>query len=283
MCDTNTFNRMLQITTWDVSDSDLSARESESELSEEQECEDTRVKIENFLDFSIDLPLKFQEASLRKYFREVDVDETGLRSSPSTANLIIFEMAVRILNTPDFHDGEDKDRKAFSSMLQEYSANCWLQHFLDIEPSATSDDDTALVINRLQLVMDPLGRVLKNIEEHLTGGFRVLGSNADHTEDFCNSLKTWAERAAILPQGLLDNDVLSWLQRLSLSSKHIKLQLARGHVLNWFSSEDASVAGKSFWFAFNILDEKGVERLHQRHLLLQQVSVRHSGIWSVSD
>lgn len=51
------------------------------------------------IDESSESLLEFQERSLRQYFREMSID-TGLRSSPSSAHLAIFDMAIRIMNMP---------------------------------------------------------------------------------------------------------------------------------------------------------------------------------------
>ena len=87
------FTRILQLSTNTAND-EQSSDESDNDITDRQEDEGPAENTDN----SIYSPLRFQERSLRQYFRETSVDEAGLMSPPSLAHLTIFNMAVRCLD-----------------------------------------------------------------------------------------------------------------------------------------------------------------------------------------
>jgi len=187
---------------------------------------------------------------MRQYFREMDIDETGLRSSPSLAHLTIFEMTVRILNSPV---REEDDGTNVSWYLQQYAANFWLHHFLDIDSTTTAEKDVKLVVESLKVAMDPHGEALRNIELYSDDGSNLFGGATDLREGFLSSVKQWFERAKSLPAGTLSNDALSWMEEFCSSPRQTMIQLARGHISNWFRADRSYKAGKSFEFAQSAL------------------------------
>jgi hypothetical protein len=195
-------------------------------------------------DNSIYSPLRFQERSLRQYFRETSVDEAGLRSPPSLAHLTIFNMAVRCLDV--LVDLNSTDTISYN--LQNYAANYWLQHFLDIQPDSIPDKDMQGVIGSLHMVFDPSRNILKSLEFHCQEHMVLFAGAADLQEKFLNSLKDWAERAVNLAAGISSND-LSWIQNFSNSLKEVVAQVAQGHKSNWFKANTSWEAQRSFLFA----------------------------------
>lgn len=226
-------------------DEDLASDDGGSEFDEKEEDEES---VRSFGESS-DSPLKFQERSLRQYFRETSV-ETGLRSSPSSAHLVLFEMTIRILNIPAYKSIESGDNEGviFDRRLHGYAAHTWLQHFMDIEPSTTSDHDTKLVIETLKMALDPTGEALISIS--ISGNNTGLfGDAKDLPERFMRSLKLWSHRTISLPPGFLSTEVSNWIRESSLSLKSIMMPLARGFISNWFKKNHVQKAEASFRFA----------------------------------
>jgi hypothetical protein len=112
------FIRILQLST-NTADDEQSFDESDSDIAGKQEDEGPAENTDN----SIYSPLRFQERSLRQYFRETSVDEAGLRNPPSLTHLTIFNMAVRCLDVLVNFNSTD----TISYNLQNYAANYWLQ------------------------------------------------------------------------------------------------------------------------------------------------------------
>jgi hypothetical protein len=236
--------RILQLSA-NAADDGQSSDESDSDIADKQDDENPDENTDN----SIYSPLRFQERSLRQYFRETSVDEAGLRSPPALAHLTIFSMAVRCLDVLF----DRNSTVTISEDLQDYAANFWLQHFLDIEPDSIPDKDVQGVIETLHMAFDPNKNVLKSLEYHSEGGrtgdrIGLFASAIDLQDKFLNSLKDWTKRAINLPVRISSND-LSWLQNFSDSPKDVMAQVARGHRLNWFKANTSWEAQKSFLFA----------------------------------
>jgi hypothetical protein len=231
--------RILQLST-NTADDEQSSDESDSDIADKQEDENPAESIDN----SIYSPLRFQERSLRQYFRETSVDEAGLRSPPSLAHVTIFNMAVRCLDV--LVDLNSMDTISYN--LQNYAANYWLQHFLDIQPGSILDKDVQGVIESLHMVFDPSRNILKSLEFHCQERAGLFASATDLQEKFLNSLGDWAERAVNLPAAMSSND-LSWIQNFSNSPKDVMAQVALGHKSNWFKANASWEAQRSFLFA----------------------------------
>jgi hypothetical protein len=187
---------------------------------------------------------------MRQYFRAMEVDENGLRSSPSQAHLTIFEMAVRILNT---HEDETENENGASMIwpLRNYAVTFWMQHFLDIDPENTPEHEVQTVINSLYTVMDPKGEALKNIEVHTTDPAKCNFFGAAPyplREQFLIHLKLWFERGSKYAPGTFSTEVVNWMQSCT-SEAEIMAQLAKGHITNWFAAKRSFKARTSFEFA----------------------------------
>lgn len=224
-----------------------SSDESDSELTEKH---DDLAPFESF-DTSSSSPLRFQERSMREYFREMEVDETGLRSSPSSAHQTIFEMAITILNT-SVNDDNVKELK-IDWELRDYTANFWLQHFLEVSPEKATEQDVKRVIGALQSLMSLRGEALRSIEHYFDRDNDLFWSSQEIRERFFESLKKWAERAKSLPAGALTNEKVSWIQWLSASTETVLVELAKGHVTNWFKADRPWWARTSLQFALSAL------------------------------
>ena len=228
-------------------DDENSSDESDAELTEKRDDLDP-VEMDESSDTS---PLRFQERSMRQYFREMEVDERGLRSSPSSAHLTIFEMALCILSVSvedEFANGLPINRK-----LREYAANFWLQHFLEVSSDKATERDVKRVMDALHSLLNPHGASLKNIEEYFQSDGELFWGSQERRQRFFDSLKKWAECAKSLPSGSLSNEELSWIQDLLTSAETILLQLAKCHVRNWFKAYRYWCAQRSLQFALSAL------------------------------
>ncbi|CZR57803.1 uncharacterized protein PAC_07692 [Phialocephala subalpina] len=241
--------RILDLQTH-VAEDESGGEESDSELNENQNDEESS----NITDNSIASPLKFQERSMRQYFRAMEVDENGLRSSPSEGHLTIFDMAVRVLDTPE-DPTTDGDGGEYLWQLREYAVKFWMQHFLDIDPETTSEDGVKLVITNLYTMMRVGGPALKNIENfNMDWESRsFFGSAPDALrEQFFTHFATWLQRAYKFGPTSFSNEMVDWMSK-STSKDWVISQLALGHATNWLDAKRSWQARVSFDFTRNTL------------------------------
>ncbi|OJD28871.1 glyoxalase bleomycin resistance protein dioxygenase protein [Diplodia corticola] len=231
--------RLAQIT----SDDDESSDESDGDGSE---TADEALETHDDTDPNTWVPLRFQERSLRQYFREAVVDENGLRSSPSSAHLIIFRTIATILTT-------DVEDDLTIKMLKNYCADFWIHHFLDIEVESAGDDEVKSVLESLSDIVNNKNRALEKIEENASG-LGIFGESKDLRERMFNSIKQWVGRASDLPTDFLNTESLNLVSSLSEDPSKLMEQIARKHVFNWFNyAAYRWEAWRSFHFALEAL------------------------------
>ncbi|KAF9639816.1 putative glyoxalase bleomycin resistance protein dioxygenase protein [Lasiodiplodia theobromae] len=231
--------RLAQITSEDEESSDDSDGEG-------SETADEAIENHDDTDPNTWVPLRFQERSLRQYFREAIVDEKGLRSSPSSAHLIIFRTIATILTT-------DVEEDATIRMLKNYAADFWIPHFLDIQVEKASDEDAKAVIESLSDIVTNKGRALEKVEENASA-IGIFGESTDLRENMFTSVKQWVDRASKLPSGFLNPDSSELISTLSEDPAKLMEGIARKHVFNWFNYATYRwEAWKSFNFALEAL------------------------------
>ncbi|KAK0661719.1 hypothetical protein DIS24_g2303 [Lasiodiplodia hormozganensis] len=231
--------RLAQITSEDEESSDDSDGEG-------SETADEAIENHDDTDPNTRVPLRFQERSLRQYFREAIVDEKGLRSSPSSAHLIIFRTIATILTT-------DVEEDATIRMLKNYAADFWIPHFLDIQVEKASDEDAKAVIESLSDIVTNKGRALEKVEENASA-IGIFGDSTDLRENMFTSVKQWVDRASKLPSGFLNPDSSELISTLSEDPAKLMEGIARKHVFNWFNYATYRwEAWKSFNFALEAL------------------------------
>ncbi|KAF8860934.1 hypothetical protein BDZ45DRAFT_293513 [Acephala macrosclerotiorum] len=241
--------RILDLQTH-VAEDESSGEESDSELNENEREEDSS----NATDNSITSPLKFQERSMRQYFRAMEVDENGLRSSPSQGHLTIFDMAVRVLDTSE-NPTTDGDGDDYLWQLRDYAVKFWMQHFLDIDPETTSEEGVKMVVTNLHTMMRIGGPALKNIENYTMDweARNFFGSTSDALrEQFFAHFKTWLDRADKFSPTAFSDEMVGWMSK-STSEDWVINQLALGHATNWLAAERSWKARTSFDFTRNTL------------------------------
>ncbi|KKY22544.1 putative conserved hypothetical protein [Diplodia seriata] len=231
--------RLAQITSEDEESSD----ESDGEGSE---TADEALENHDDTDPNTLVPLRFQERSLRQYFREAVVDEYGLRSSPSSAHLIIFRTIATILTT-------DVEDDATIKMLKNYAADFWIHHFLDIEVDRASDEEVKSVIESLSDIVTNKRRALEKIEENASA-LGIFGESTDLREHMFSSVKKWIDRTSKLPLDLLSPESAELVSNLSEDPTKLMEGIARKHVFKWFNYATYRwEAWRSFYFALEAL------------------------------
>ena len=210
------------------------------------------------LDDEDSTPLKFQDRSMREYFRAMDVDDDGLRTTPSQAHLTIFEMAVSVICEPYEYNGDVAAQKP--SPLKQYAANFWSQHFLDIDIEKAADEQAKLVVQSLAKIFQNQGQVTKTLAEFADEADVYSTMFTSHNETpWLETMKMWADRAKSLDQEVLGTETTRWIAEIETIPKlpMVMLPLARGHVQDWLrkDEDDPEYRRRSshFRFAFDAL------------------------------
>ena len=201
-------------------------------------------------------PLRFQERSLRNYFRETDTNKDGLRTAPSTANLIIFEMAASILDRP----AETLQEPAWAG-LREYAAYYWSDHFRELDPDTTSERDTLTVLRSLAQIFIGKRNVSKSVETVSPDGygyFECFAGEENSQNHVLLAARKWIQKAANLNQQEFDHDITTFI---GARSEEEMVPLARAHMQNWWEgSEEAYDIVKSFEFVLSALLMVSIQR-----------------------
>lgn len=188
-----------------------------------------------------DLPLKFQERSMRGFFRSAKQGETGLRTPQSEAHRQIFIVCSKILcgAAGDVHEG-----------LRKYAANHWALHLSWTEMEQDSEVDKIAG-------MEALGAIMSN-ETNAAMIIEALGVDYDEMyESFPEglSLKHMALFATVTDSlGEKVNAATSTWAKAVVSDKLAAfVPLAKGHIANWFQAQDLKSALRSYRFVRSII------------------------------
>lgn len=232
--------RLAQFT----SEDEESSEETDGEASE---TADEGLNEQEDTDVNTTAPLRFQERSLRQYFREAIVDKTGLRSSPSSAHFIIFQTITTILT-------QETEKDTGIRLLKTYAADFWIPHFLDIQVDQVSDQEAKSVVDNLAAIVMNKGRALEKVEENSTD-LGIFGETTDLREKMFGAVKSWIERALALPNETLTAETLQWARSLSENPSKLMEGVAEKHIVNWFNyANSRSEAYWSFKFAVHALE-----------------------------
>ncbi|PVH82345.1 hypothetical protein DL98DRAFT_570587 [Cadophora sp. DSE1049] len=221
---------------WDDPDeySDIAASSS-SDSGEEEMLYEEPLKYDSW----IMSPLKFQDRVMREYFRSVDIEGTDLRSTASSAHLKILETVVQcLLVTEDEFDDATAGLHIFN--LQWYSANNWIQHFLDIDVDNASDDDVKVVVDSLHTLMSCQGKALKAVETRMpvTPDTNIFGEHGYNSyKEFFAHFGVLTRRAAASLPGEYSDEVKEWMQLCSDEDDFL-MWLVKQHVQSWFDARD---------------------------------------------
>lgn len=185
-------------------------------------------------------PLRFQERSLQEYFQAMSTDNDGLRTSPSSAHLTIFENIASVLS------GTSK----VSENLGDYAVKFWLSHFQAIDPSLHAEEkDVVRVVQSLALIFNNAIEATMLIEKY---GI-VYSYFGDYSKGLLDAwffvrVREWLEK---LPSDLtvLDEATRSWTEAAKTSPSKIVAPFVKGHVSCWFHAGFVNGMTRSAGFA----------------------------------
>jgi hypothetical protein len=218
----------------------------EEENSNAEGLDDT--PIEDALVQSGKTPLTLQERSLREYFRSMNVEENGLRTTPSKGHLTIFELLVTMLCDKAATGEDEKDPK-----LRDYATHFWAHHFCEIGIDAISEEQFARGLSSLHRILTNDHNVAKAFETYKPTQYQELDKELGLVE----KLKTWLVKAQTNTK--LDATVKAWSAKHVEEPKKAFLDLARGHVENWLDSEKMLVCRQVFAYAKSSLLLSGAD------------------------
>ena len=263
LCQRNTHeaSRLLRLAQYS-DDAEMSSDESENDLLES--ADDTANQASQ--DPSIWFPLRFQDRALRQYFRDLTVNEDGLRSSPSSAHLIIFRTIAMTLT-------KDKPEHSTINLPMGYAADYWIQHFLEVQVEQLSDREVKQGIESLCAIVLNRGNAIEKIEENASQR-GIFGDATDLPDNMVASVRDWIGKVLSLPSELFDSETLNWVHDISGDTTKLMTQIARQHCYNWFNRADYQEdAYESFEFANRALRLVGPnstywisELVHANHL-----------------
>lgn len=252
----NKSSRLLRLSTWNEEE-DANSDSSENENDSHDEADENKDDENNETVDDLTAWLGFQEPFLRAYFREKNVNHSGLRSSPSSGNAIILEVLARILC-----DESAKEAKSSHLNLVVYAAQQWLSHLQDIDIDDLDDFEASSVISSIHAILSNKGNALANVEEHglitlgsfaNTPGVFAYGDDALRESDL-DMLRKWATKAIRLSAGICPSTVTDWMRPFIQTPSRVFITLARGHINTWFFNSDSQwSADVSFRYAHQAL------------------------------
>ena len=196
------------------------------------------------------LPLKFQERSLRDHFRaaKFDEDPASLRTTGFEAHRQIFISLSRTLGKPpgiDFSDG-----------LRSYAATTWYFHFVWVwwyrSLGRPTDEHKIELLDAMGAIFNADGHTIENIE-NLGVFYEELAIKHLHFK-----LQSLAQMARDVGEGKLKESTTAWIDGASKNWQKAFLGLAKAHIHKLFSATESKSAIKTYWFARSCLSFVGV-------------------------
>lgn len=190
------------------------------------------------------LPLRFQERSMRQFFRDAKLGEIGLRTPASLAHQKIFHTCALLI----CQSGSD-----VPVGLKKYAARYWAMHLNSIKMEELRESDVAAAL-------DALGGIMSNEHNVAAGTIETLGVEYQHLvsspsepqNDLPRQMMLYA-RLAQNPPRKVSTLATTWAKTASSDGLSAFMLLAEGHVRNWLSSEDLKSALQSYRFARSAL------------------------------
>ena len=180
------------------------------------------------------LPLSFQDRSLRQYFRNVSVDTDGtteFRTPAAAAHLTVFQMCADILiKAAKESDGQ------ISSELALYAVQYWYEHLKEIDVEKSTNESIRQVVTSVYRITQNTNNIAR-LFERLARHTEIYPDGADDTHvPWFDTLLPWAAKARSLSAESLDVEVMKWA--LAVKKDNILLPLAKGHFQNWLNAND---------------------------------------------
>ncbi|KAF2230805.1 hypothetical protein EV356DRAFT_519320 [Viridothelium virens] len=187
--------------------------------------------------------IALQERSMRDYFRAVNVEDDGLRTSAEHSHLLIFEVLVRLLCDKAPVEVVEKP------CLHAYAAHYWAHHFVKIDVAA---EHVSKVLGGLSTIFNNENNVAASFETYkalyyddlekqtcFLAKFKAFLQLSKGIDDVPSKLKDWAKDLSDMPQKAL-------------------LPLARGHVSNQFDPLSRRLVENTFLYTRSALITAGV-------------------------
>ena len=202
------------------------------------------------------LPLKFQQRSLRAFFRDCS---EGLRTLPKDANREIFILCSDILcgQRPNAHEG-----------LRQYAARYAILHLSWTAIQEGTEHDKIRTLNALGTLMSNETKAATVIET-LGVDYNEINESFD-SGVLMRDMAYWAGLAVALGDRLNDA-TCHWAKSVNADVHSAFEPLAQGHIANWFQAEDAKTALRSFKFArsaINMVSDHPLSLFELLHLHL---------------
>ncbi|KAI1626267.1 hypothetical protein EDD37DRAFT_607841 [Exophiala viscosa] len=173
-----------------------------------------------------DLPLKFQERSMRQFFRNACPCEIGLRTSSTGAHRQMFIACSQLICTPS---------SEAPHALKMYACRNWMAHLSWTKLSEDSDCD------RIQ-ALEALGAIMTN-RDNIAKVFETLEIDYDQIRqglqqgDFLDNLVFWAKLAKTLGSRV-NAETSKWANSVVLDKMSAFIPLVKGHCQNWLQADD---------------------------------------------
>lgn len=187
-----------------------------------------------------DLPLKFQERSMRGYFRNASPDEKGLRTPARVAHGQMFTMCSKILC------GE---LVVHRDSIRKYAAENWMWHFSSwitfVKSCQPGEDENETVahLEALGSIMTNSGDCAKTVETLGVDYDDMLGEMDQ--EDVLADIALGATMTTNIGEKF-NEATLTWAKGVVAESGSAFMGLARAHTVNWFRSDDLKSAIHSY-------------------------------------
>jgi hypothetical protein len=193
-----------------------------------------------------DVPLNFQERSLREFFRQPG----SMKMEPHTAQLKMFLTCIDVLC------GSDNDTEPKKS-LQVYAVTGWLKHLSDLDAEAAASPEVVLVVEALARFLantNNVASVIERTDPPSSLMYDALGPLSDQLKNKHRlNLVKWANTATLQQKSIFSSQAWAWANSLASGHTDVTLDLTRGHLLNWFKTTDVASAQKAFGAAWDAM------------------------------
>lgn len=186
--------------------------------------------------------LKFQERSLRQYFRAVTLealDEDELRTPASAAHLSILTMCIdTLISSANANKNAKADSDAELPELKSYAVDYWYEHLKELDVSSASDDEVRQVLVAVHRILNNESNVARLFESYARHTELYPDRDSETATPWYDSLKSWAARASTISEEKLGQEVAVWSREIVANPGNAFLQLAKAHVENWKEESD---------------------------------------------
>ncbi|OAG11175.1 uncharacterized protein CC84DRAFT_1106454, partial [Paraphaeosphaeria sporulosa] len=199
------------------------------------------------------LPLKFQERSMRDYFRvaKFDEDPGSLRTTGFEAHRQIFVTLSQILRKKAGTDVSDR--------LRGFAGYAWLIHLGWVwwynKLGRPTEEQKIELLEAMGAVFNGEDEVAASIEKQDLY-YEFLG-----TEGLETKVKYFVGIASELGEGKLNESTSAWVKDTSSNWQKAFINLAKAHIRRWLSATDLRSANQSYGFARSALGRTDLHKM----------------------